>query len=57
MSGVVDRFLTYVKFDTQSSETSQESPTTAKQHEFAKHLAEELRGMGAADVRYDDRYC
>ncbi|MBR7021664.1 MAG: peptidase T [Lachnospiraceae bacterium] len=57
MPGVVDRFLTYVKFDTQSSETSQESPTTAKQHELAKHLAEELRGMGAADVRYDDRYC
>ena len=57
MSGVIDRFLTYVKIDTQSSEMSEESPTTAKQHDLAKYLAEELRSMGASDVRYDDRYC
>ena len=57
MSEVVDRFLTYVSFDTQSSENSEESPTTAKQHELAKHLTEELRLMGASDVRYDDTHC
>jgi tripeptide aminopeptidase len=57
MSEVVDRFLTYVGFDTQSSETSEESPTTAKQHALAKQLAEELRQMGASDVRYDDTHC
>ena len=57
MSEVVDRFLTYVGFDTQSSETSEESPTTANQHALAKHLAEELRLMGASDVKYDDVHC
>ena len=57
MSEVVDRFFTYVGFDTQSSETSEESPTTAKQHALAKQLAEELRQMGASDVRYDDTHC
>ena len=57
MSEVVDRFLTYVSYDTQSSEESQESPSTAKQHELAKVLAEELRKMGASDVIYDAEYC
>ena len=58
MSEVIDRFLRYVAFDTQSSEVSQESPSTAKQHELAKELAEELRKMGASiDVKEDQSSC
>ncbi len=57
MDNLVERFLRYVAVDTQSSEESTSSPTTAKQHNLAKLLAEELRAMGASDVSYDAEYC
>ena len=57
MDKLVERFLRYVAVDTQSSEESTSSPTTAKQHNLAKLLAEELRAMGASDVSYDAEYC
>lgn len=57
MSDVIERFLEYVKVDTQSSETSGTSPSTEKQHVLAKRLAEELRSMGIADVFYDSEHC
>ena len=57
MDKLVERFLRYVAVDTQSSEESTSSPTTAKQHDLAKLLAEELRAMGASDVSYDAEYC
>ncbi len=50
----VDRFLEYVRFDTQSEEEKEEYPSTAKQLELLKHLVEELKGLGLADVAMDE---
>jgi len=49
-----ERFLNYVKFDTQSSEESGSVPSTSKQLVFAKYLKEELENEGFADVEMDD---
>ncbi|MBQ6733301.1 MAG: peptidase T [Lachnospiraceae bacterium] len=57
MSEVLERFLRYVKIDTQSSEESGLSPSTAKQHDLAKLLYEELKTLGASDVFYDEEHC
>lgn len=54
---VVDRFLRYVQIDTQSDESSNTMPTTAKQHELAKLLVEELIAMGAGEITYDKEHC
>src|SRR5947199_5301524 len=51
---VVERFLRYVKFDTQSSETSQTYPSTAKQLDLLNHLVEELKAIGLADAAIDE---
>ncbi|MEG1579822.1 MAG: peptidase T [Bacteroidaceae bacterium] len=52
---IVDRFLNYVKFDTQSSEESDTTPSTKKQLIFAKYLKEELEEIGLKDVELDDK--
>ena len=57
MNDVIERFLRYVKIDTQSSEDSITSPSTAKQHDLAKILYSELQEMGASDVFYDKEHC
>ena len=51
---LVERFVNYTKFDTQSSEDSQTVPSTSKQLIFAKYLKEELEREGLADVEMDD---
>lgn len=51
---IVERFLNYVKFDTQSSEESNTTPSTAKQLVFAKFLKEELDDIGLKDVELDN---
>ena len=51
---LVDRFLSYTKFDTQSAEDSQTVPSTPKQLIFAKYLKEELENEGLADVEMDE---
>ena len=51
---VVDRFLQYVKFDTQSDELTNMTPSTPGQMVFAEHLEKELRGMGLSDISLDD---
>lgn len=51
---ITERFLNYVKFDTQSSEESNTVPSTAKQLIFAKYLKEELENEGFSDVEMDD---
>ena len=56
MSKVIDNFLRYVKIDTQSAENDLH-PSTAKQHDLAKLLYEELKAMGASDVTYDREHC
>ncbi len=51
---VVDRFLQYVKFDTQSDELTNMTPSTPGQMIFARHLEKELRDMGLSDITLDD---
>lgn len=51
---IVERFLNYVSFDTQSAEDSQTMPSTAKQLDFAKYLRDELKDEGFDDVEMDD---
>ena len=43
---IVERFLSYVAFDTQSSEETNVTPSTEKQRVFAQHLKEELIAEG-----------
>lgn len=57
MSDVIDRFLQYVQIDTQSREESSSTPTTMKQHDLAKLLAEQLKEMGAEEIVYDKQHC
>lgn len=54
---VLDRFLKYVKIDTQSDETTSTSPSTMKQHDLAKVLVQELEEMAASDIFYDKDHC
>lgn len=51
---VVDRFLQYVKFDTQSDELTNLWPSTPGQMIFAQHLEQELNKMGLSDISLDD---
>lgn len=46
MKSVVDRFMEYVRHDTQSDENSITFPSTAKQRDFARFLLEELTLVG-----------
>jgi tripeptide aminopeptidase len=52
----VDRFLRYVRIDTQSREDQTTTPSTPTQWTLANLLAEELRDLGASDVRVNE-YC
>ena len=52
---LVDRFLKYVSFDTQSSEENEaECPSTQKQFTLARYLTEELKSIGLQDVEMDE---
>lgn len=52
---ITERFLNYVKFDTQSAEESQTVPSTSKQLIFAEYLRDELKAEGFADVEMDEQ--
>ena len=54
MSTVVERFLRYVSFDTQSDEESTTCPSTAKQKLLGAALVEEMLAMGIGDARMDE---
>ena len=54
MTTVLDRFLRYVRYDTQSDEQSQIFPSTDTQLVLLRDLAEELRTLGVADAAVDD---
>lgn len=54
MNSVVDRFLQYVKFDTQSDELTNLTPSTPGQMVFARHLENELRELGLIEISLDD---
>ncbi len=51
---VVDRFLRYVRIDTQSREGQSKVPSTESQAEFARLLAKELESVGATNVRVSE---
>jgi len=53
MSAVLQRFLRYVQYDTQSDETSQTYPSTEKQLVLLRDLAAELRALGLGDASID----
>lgn len=54
---VTERFLKYVKIDTQSQSDMDVVPSTQKQHDLANVLVDELNAMGAKDVVYDTEHC
>ena len=51
---LVERFLKYVSFDTQSSEESGVTPSTDKQMVFARFLKTELEQLGLEDIELDE---
>lgn len=51
---VVDRFLQYVKFDTQSDELTNLTPSTPGQMIFAQHLEKDLMQLGLSNISLDD---
>lgn len=50
---LTERFLKYVKIDSQSDEYAESTPTTEKQFNMAKELAKDLKEIGCADAEYD----
>ena len=54
MTPVVERFLKYVSFDTQSDEYSETCPSTEKQKALGAYLVEEMKAMGIEDARMDE---
>jgi tripeptide aminopeptidase len=53
MNNLVDRFLHYTSFDTQSDENSVTFPSTEKQFTLAHELAKELQSLGVTDSSVD----
>ncbi len=54
MQSIIERFLKYVKIDTQSDPNSKTTPSTEKQWLFAEELVDELEEIGLEDVTIDD---
>lgn len=54
MNRVVDRFLEYIKHDTESDTKTGLTPSTPGQIDFAKILAKELEELGLSDVNVDE---
>ena len=50
---IVERFLKYVSFDTQSAEDADTTPSTAKQLKLAEYLRDELKEIGLTEVEMD----
>ncbi len=55
METVLEKFLRYVKVDTQSQEDVEQVPSTEKQFDLANMLVDELKAMGAHNVRLTDK--
>ena len=53
MTDVLERFLRYVKIDTQSAYNSETYPSTLKQLDLARLLEQELRELGLEEVKLD----
>jgi tripeptide aminopeptidase len=57
LSELEERFLRYVKVDTQSNETSNETPSTERQLDLLRRLKQELDVMGISDARITEYGC
>src|SRR5262245_263131 len=51
---VLERFLRYVQYDTQSDERSTSYPSTSKQLALLNDLVKELRAIGLTDAAIDE---
>jgi tripeptide aminopeptidase len=51
---ILDRFLKYISFDTQSDDASETCPSTKKQFDLANYVKDELVKLGLKDVSLDD---
>ena len=51
---LVEHFLKYTSFDTQSCENSQTTPSTPGQRVFAEYLVEECKSIGLTDISLDE---
>lgn len=54
MTKLIERFLSYVKIDTESVEDVECFPSTEKQKVLGNRLVEELKELGAQDVSMDE---
>jgi tripeptide aminopeptidase len=52
---ILERFLRYVKTDTQSNPDSKQFPSTEKQFQLARILVEELNDIGLTDISLDEK--
>ena len=55
MQKLIDRFIGYATIDTQSNPDSPTTPSTDKQWNLARKLAEELQSIGMQEVSIDDK--
>jgi len=54
MQNIIDRFIGYVKIDTESDPNSETTPSTKKQWDLANKLVDELKEIGLSDVTIDE---
>ena len=54
LSSVIEKFLRYVKIDTESLSDQEQVPSTEKQKDLGRLLVEELQAMGAENPHMDD---
>ena len=52
--GLIDRFVTYAKIHTTSTEDSETYPSTARQFDLARLLVDELKDLGFDDAAVDE---
>lgn len=52
---LIERFIEYVKFDTQSDDAATTVPSTDKQKIFAQYLEKQLQAMNLEDITLDDK--
>ena len=50
---IIERFISYVKIDSQSDANSQTTPSTAKQWNIANKLVQDLNDIGLSDISID----
>jgi len=51
---IIDRFISYVKIDSQSNANSVATPSTEKQWNIANKLVQDLNDIGLSEVSIDE---